>query len=245
MIIQRGLIHCRRIDVCFLYNNIKKENGEIVLKRFVKNITPKKKQKRTLCLIVLAAGAMWSLIACQNKTHSEYLNADSSSPINEISMSAESSSVAETSSPKTNSYSNKVIKFDYPGDWTLEKKTTEDTSYVDFFDSNSGGHPVFWYSRGEAWITDFNRTEEDYKTLLSESYPDIVITDLTKTAIDGNDAVKLVFHYTSNDTEYTMTQYETIVGYVSFQFNCTYKSDMSDDYEIILNTIISSIEFIS
>lgn len=224
----------------------KKENGEIVFKRFVKIITPKKKHRRTLCLIVLAAGVMCTLIACQ-KTHSEYLKTDVSSPAIETSMSAEPpiSSATEPSLPKTNSYSNKVIKFDYPGDWTVDKNTTEDISYVDFFDSNSGGDPVFWYSTGEAWITDFNRTEEDYKTLLSESYPDIVITDLTKTTINGKEAVKLVFHYTSNGTKYTMTQYQTIVGYVSFQFNCTYKSDMSDDYESILNSIISSIEFIS
>lgn len=180
------------------------------------------------------------LTACQNKTHSEYLKTDSSSSVNETSSSAEVESL-----PKTNSYSNDAIKFNYPAEWTFEKKNTEDQSYVDFFDPKSGNDPVFWYSRGEAWLTDFNRTKEDYKALLSESYSDMVVTDLTKTTIDGNDAVKLVFQYKANNTEYTMIQYETIVGYVSFQFKCTCKSDLSIDYEGIMNSIISSIEFTS
>ncbi|MBE5975381.1 MAG: hypothetical protein E7251_12370 [Paenibacillaceae bacterium] len=78
---------------------------------------------------------------------------------------------------------------------------------------------------------------------MSESYSDVVITDLSKTTIDGNEAIKLVFQYKADDVEHTMTQYETVVGPVSFQFNCTYKSDLSNDYENILDSIISSIEF--
>ncbi len=59
----------------------------------------------------------------------------------------------------------------------------------------------------------------------------------------SNKVIKLVFQYKADDVEYTMTQYETIVGPVSFQFNCTYKCDLSNDYESILNSIISTIEF--
>lgn len=204
----------------------------------------KEKHKKASCLFALAAGAMLLLSACQNKTQPEYLKAESSSPANETSIQAETSSSAKAQSlPQTNSYSNKVIKFNYPADWTFEENPTEDISYVNFFDSKSGSDPVFWYSRGEAWLTDFNRTGEDYKALLSESYSDVVISDLTKATIDGNEAIKLVFQYTANNVKYTMTQYETIVGPVSFQFNCTYKSDLSNDYESILNSIISTIEF--
>lgn len=204
----------------------------------------KEKHKKTSCLFALAAGAMLLLSACQTKTQPDYLKAESSSPANETSIQTETSSSAIAQSlPQINSYSNKVIKFNYPADWTSEENPGEDISYVNFFDSKSGSDPVFWYSRGEAWLTDFNRTEEDYKALLSESYSDVVITDLAKTTIDGNEAIKLVFQYRANDVEYTMTQYETIVGPVSFRFNCTCKSDLSNDYESILNSIISSIEF--
>ena len=204
----------------------------------------KKKHKKTSCFFALAAGTMLLLSACQNKPQPEYLKAESPSPANETSIQAETSSSAIAQSlPQINSYSNKVIKFNYPADWTSEENPGEDISYVNFLDSKSGSNPVFWYSRGEAWLTDFNRTEEDYKALLSESYSDVVITDLTKTTIDGNGAVKLVFQYKADDVEYTMTQYETVVGPVSFQFNCTYKSDLSSDYESTLNSIISSIEF--
>jgi len=204
----------------------------------------KEKHKKTSCLFALAAGAMLLLSACQNKSQTEYLKAESSSPANESSIQSETSSSANVQpSPQINSYSNKVIKFNYPADWTFEENPTEDISYVNFFDSKSGSDPVFWYSRGEAWLTDFNRTEEDYKALLSESYSDVVITDLTKTTIDGNEAIKLVFQYTANNVGYTMTQYETIVGPVSFQFSCTYKTDLSNDYESILNSIIASIVF--
>jgi len=204
----------------------------------------KKKHKKTSCLFALAAGAMLLLSACQNKSQTEYLKAESSSPANETSIQTETSSSANVQSlPQINSYSDKVIKFNYPADWVFEENPTEDISYVDFFNSKSGSDPVFWYSRGEAWLTDFNRTEEDYKALLSESYSDVVITDLTKITIDGNEAIKLVFQYKADDVEYTMTQYETIVGPVSFQFSCTYKSDLSNDYESRLNSIIASIEF--
>lgn len=204
----------------------------------------KEKYKKTSCLFAFAAGAMLLLSACQNKTQPEYLKTESSSPSNETSKQAEiSTSATDQSLPQINSYSNKVIKFNYPADWTSEENPEEDISYVNFFDSKSGSDPVFWYSRGEAWLTDFNRTAEDYKALLSESYTDVVITDLSKTTIDGNEAIKLVFQYKADDVEYTMTQYETVVGPVSFQFNCTYKSDLSNDYESILDSIISSIEF--
>ncbi len=204
----------------------------------------KEKYKKTSCLFAFAAGAMLLLSACQNKTQPEYLKTESSSPSNETSKQAEiSTSATDQSLPQINSYSNKVIKFNYPADWTSEENPAEDISYVNFFDSKSGSDPVFWYSRGEAWLTDFNRTAEDYKALLSESYTDVVITDLSKTTIDGNGAIKLVFQYKADDVEYTMTQYETVVGPVSFQFNCTYKSDLSNDYESILDSIISSIEF--
>lgn len=141
-------------------------------------------------------------------------------------------------------YSNDSIKFDYPSDWTMKENPTEDLSYVSFYSPDSGDEPVLWYSNGEAWLTDFDRTEKDYKTLLSESYTDIDITNLTKTTIDGYDAIKLVFTYTLEDKEYVMIQYETVIGYAFFRFNYTYPTQKSAENESILELIISSIKFI-
>lgn len=140
-------------------------------------------------------------------------------------------------------YSNDNIKFDYPSDWTIKENPTEDISYISFYSFDSRDKPVFWYSNGEAGLTDFDRTEEDYKTLLSESYTDIDITDLTKTTIDGYDGIKLMFTYTLKDEEYVMTQYETVIGYASFRFNYTFPIQKSTENESILETIISSIKF--
>ncbi len=150
---------------------------------------------------------------------------------------------ATPTSPMITSYSNDGIKFDYPSDWTIREHPTEDIYYVSFHNSNSGDEPVFWYSKGEAWLTGFDRTEEVYKTLLSESYKNIDITELTKTTMDGYDSIKLVFTYTLKGKEYVMTQYETVIGYASFQFNYTHPTNKSTENESIFESIISSIKF--
>ncbi len=144
---------------------------------------------------------------------------------------------------RISSYSGNRLTFDYPSDWTMKENPTEDSAYVNFYSSASEEEPAFWYSRGEAWLTDFNRTKEDYQILLSESYKELDITELDKTTIDGYDALKLVFTYSLKDTKYVMTQYEIVAGYVSYQFNYTYPAESSTESEGKLKVIISSVKF--
>ena len=145
--------------------------------------------------------------------------------------------------PVITGYSDRSLQFNYPSDWTIKDNPTEDVSYVSFYNADSQEDPVFWFSKGEAWLTDFNRTEKDYKTLLSEGYTDSNITSLIKTMIDGYDAIKLVFTYTQKDKEYVMIQYETVIDSASFWFNYTYPSEKSTENKNIMEDIISSIKF--
>jgi Antirepressor regulating drug resistance, predicted signal transduction N-terminal membrane component len=168
---------------------------------------------------------------------SEFSEVENPSDINSISPTA------LPSLPMFYYYSDDSVKFVYPGEWSIKENSTEDEFYVSFYNSDAGDDPVFWYSKGEAWLTDFDRTEKDYKTILSESYSDFHITDLIKTSIDGYDAIKLVFTYILKDKEYVMTQLQTVIGNVSFQFNQTYPTRKSTENERYLKSIISSIQF--
>lgn len=221
-----------------------------IKQRFMRIIDTQKKYKGTLafvlCLLVLILGTMGTLVACQKETNGAALSVDANANAsNETSLSVEPSISPSPipSLPMTSHYSNKNINFDYPSTWTFTENSTEDISYVKFTDPNSEIVPVFWFSKGEAWLTDFKRTEENYKALLSDSYQDVAITALKKTTIGGYDAIKLVFTYTLKDVEYTMIQYETIVGYASFKFNYTYTGLFNDSFKSIIQSIISSIEF--
>lgn len=232
-------------------------NKKTIKQRFIRIIDTRRKYKGTLafCFIIFLVGTLGTLVACQSKIDDKAIKVET-----DVDSSNSSSALPSTQTPEPakpldsteseasitpvfNNYSNKFIQFDYPGRWLLNENSTEDISYVSFYDVNSESEPVFWYSMGEAGLTDLKRTEKDYETLLLESYPDIVVTALTKTSIGGFDAIKLMFTYTKDDVKYVMIQYETIVGFASFHFNGTYELSISDAYESEVDAIISSITF--
>lgn len=75
----------------------------------------------------------------------------------------------------------------------------EDGNEISFW--NSEGKKVLWVDIGEAWRVNLEMTEEDYKELLSETYDEVEIIELSKTNIDGYEANILTFHIIVMESE--------------------------------------------
>ena len=114
----------------------------------------------------------------------------------------------------------------------------EDGNEISFW--NSEGKKVLWIDRGEAWRVNLEMTEEDYKELLSETYDEVEIIELSKTNIDGYEANILTFSYNCDGIRETIKRYTVIVEYAFCEINI---SSLLSEEEI--NSFVDSLEFIS
>lgn len=155
------------------------------------------------------------------------------------------------SKEKTEHFSNSFLSFIYPDNWDLQENSSEDISYVSFSDTASQTDSSFRISQGEAWLTNFDLTEEDYRQLFSESYEKVEIHSLTNMEIDGRKGIKIEFtckmgkneEHSAEENTYYMVQYETVVGYASYQFLGSCPKELQDSYTPAFDSMISSVRF--
>lgn len=140
-------------------------------------------------------------------------------------------------------YSNASISFEYPAEWIIEEKIGEDGTAVSFTDPETGNTEIFLMEQGEAWRVNLENDKEEYKKLYGDSYENMDIKELKQVTIDTCQANKLVFSYTNEQVEYTVTKYMVISGLVSFEFTFSYPVGTEKKYEDKIGSILSSVRF--
>lgn len=142
------------------------------------------------------------------------------------------------------SFSNSFVRFSYPANWKISENQTEDTNNVTFSDTLSDdSEPIFRVSQGEAWLTDFTRTKEDYQALFADSYENVNVKNVETMQLDGCPAVKITFQCTISNKNYSITRYETLVGYASFCFQHCAPLEEEESYADPLEMLIGTVEF--
>ncbi len=141
-----------------------------------------------------------------------------------------------------NKFKDNYLQFNYPSTWRYSVDPTDNVTSYDFSDSTS---MRFWYTMGASLLSNLDYDEDDYITILSESYTDVELLELNTITVDGYEAIKIKYLYYENNQEYFMIRYETIVGNKSLRFFCTSLVDYLEYYEEICDTIMQSVDVLS
>lgn len=85
-----------------------------------------------------------------------------------------------------------------------------------------------------------NMTKENYKEILTESWQEVEIEELSEVKIDGYDAKKLIFTCTVNGEKRIITKYICVVGYAFFELNFMDSADAThvDSIAAVLESIV-------
>ncbi len=153
--------------------------------------------------------------------------------------------VAETSKPKPSydkTFKDNYVQFNYPSTWAYSVDPKDDVTSYDFSDATS---MRFWYTMGVSLLSNLKYDEDDYRTLLSESYSDVDFLELKNLTLDGYDAIKMKYLYSKDDEEYFMIRYDTIVGNKSLRFFCTSVIEHLGDYEDICDDMMQSVDILT
>lgn len=135
-------------------------------------------------------------------------------------------------------YESNNVCFEYSNAWELKELQHEDGKEISFW--NLAGKKVIWVEVGEAWRVNLEKTEEDYKELLSESYDEVEIIELSKTNIYGYETNILTFSYNCDGIRETIKRYTVIAGYAFCEINISFALSEEE-----INSFVDSIEFIS
>lgn len=146
--------------------------------------------------------------------------------------------LTDNSSVEMLSYHNPSFELEYPDTWEIKEESGEDGNTVRFYDEK--GEAVFWFEQGEAWRVDLNTTKENYKEILTESWQEVEIEELSEVKVDGYDARKLIFTCTVNGEKRTITKYICVVGYAFFELNFMDSADAThvDSIAAVLESIV-------
>ena len=140
-------------------------------------------------------------------------------------------------------FSDLGITFSFPVDWIGMELNAEDLSSYSF------RHPEFenasfdYYITGATYLYDVPN-EDEYINKLSDNLKNLKIHSFTKDTLSGYECKKIVFSYTSEDTEFIHINYEyVIVGFAGYSFSIKYPSTQSETYEGVFESIVNSIVF--
>lgn len=196
---------------------------------------------RKIYTVILIGTLSLTLLGCQKQLEeipNSYSEEAEPEVVEEIKESDSSSEELNTEEHIQLKYENNNISFEYSNTWELKELQHEDGNEISFW--NSEGKKVLWIDRGEAWRVNLEMTEEDYKELLSETYDEVEIIELSKTNIDGYEANILTFSYNCDGIRETIKRYTVIVEYAFCGINI---SSLLSEEEI--NSFVDSLEFIS
>lgn len=196
---------------------------------------------RKIFTVILIGTLTLNLLGCQKQPEeisNSYLEEAEPKVVEEIKESDSNSEELILEEHIQLKYESNNISFEYSNAWELKELQHEDGKEISFW--NSEGEKVLWVGRGEAWRVNLEMTEEDYKELLSETYDEVEIIELSKTYIDGYEANILTFSYNCDGIRETIKRYTVIVGYAFCEINI---SSVLSEEEI--NSFVDSIEFIS
>lgn len=225
-----------------------------------------KNKKSKLCLSILLLYFSFTLLSCspnsteeESKSSEELNTSESTSSIEETEPTIEPTiddvmkpleyessgkgpvlSITKPSYDKT--FKDDYLQFNYPSTWAYSVDPKDDVTSYDFSDATS---MKFWYTMGLSLLSNLKYDEDDYRTLLSESYSDIDFLELKNITMDGYDAIKMKYMYSKNDQEYFMIRYDTIVGNKSLRFFCTSVIEHLGDYEDICDDMIQSVDILT
>ena len=157
---------------------------------------------RKIYTVILIGTLTLTLLGCQKQPEeipNSYFEEAEPEVVEEIKESDSSSEELNSEEHIPLKYENNNISFEYSNTWELKELQHEDGNEISFW--NSEGKKVLWVDRGEAWRVNLEMTEEDYKELLSETYDEVEIIELSKTNIDGYEANILLFHIIVMESE--------------------------------------------
>lgn len=196
---------------------------------------------RKIFTVILIGTLTLTLLGCQKQPEeipNSYFEETEPEVVEEIKESDSSSEELNSEEHIQLKYENNNISFEYSNTWELMELQHEDGNEISFW--NSEGKKVLWIDRGEAWRVNLEMTEEDYKELLSETYDEVEIIELSKTNIDGYETNILTFSYNCDGIRETIKRYTVIVEYAFCEINI---SSLLSEEEI--NSFVDSLEFIS
>ncbi|MBQ3562020.1 MAG: hypothetical protein IJD71_00620 [Clostridia bacterium] len=138
-------------------------------------------------------------------------------------------------------FSDLGITFSFPVDWIGMELNAEDLSSYSF------RHPKFENARfdysktGAAYLYDVPN-EDEYIKELPDNLENLRIHSFMKNTLSGYECTKVVYSYTSEDTEFIHINYEyVIVGFSWYTFSIKYPSAQSETYEGVFESIVNSI----
>ena len=124
----------------------------------------------------------------------------------------------------------------FPADWKCYIRQGEDGSNYYFKDPTLGDKCRLAVGLAESW-TAKDRTEEEYRKI----YPSYHLESLTTETIDGLQGQKVVYTYTSDNTEYVTIHYNNYVDNLrAFSLSIVYPAAQKDVYEPIFAAMIES-----